>query len=32
MNEKKATMHWEGQGKKGNGRNGTQTDALKHHP
>lgn len=32
MIEKKATVHWEGQGKQGQGRISTETDALKDHP
>jgi osmotically inducible protein OsmC len=32
MNEKKATVHWEGQGKKGVGQISTETDALKRYP
>lgn len=32
MNEKKATVHWEGQGKKGVGQISTETDALKSYP
>ncbi len=32
MIEKKATVHWEGQGKKGVGRISTETGALKDYP
>ena len=32
MPEKKASVHWEGQGKKGQGRISTETDALKAYP
>ena len=32
MIEKSATVHWEGQGKKGVGKISTQTDALKSYP
>jgi osmotically inducible protein OsmC len=32
MADKTATVHWEGQGKKGVGRISTQTDALKAYP
>jgi len=32
MSEKKATVHWEGQGKNGQGRISTETDALKGYP
>lgn len=32
MNEKKATVHWEGQGKQGHGRISTETDTLKNAP
>lgn len=32
MPEKKATVHWEGQGKKGVGQISTETDALKAYP
>lgn len=32
MNEKKATVHWEGQGKQGQGRISTETDTLKSAP
>lgn len=32
MTEKKATVHWEGQGKQGQGRISTDTDALKDYP
>lgn len=32
MSEKKATVHWEGQGKNGQGRISTETDALKSYP
>ncbi len=32
MNEKKATVHWEGQGKQGQGRISTETDTLKNAP
>ncbi|WP_332671897.1 OsmC family protein [Aromatoleum sp.] len=32
MTEKKATVHWEGQGKQGEGRISTETDALKDYP
>ncbi|MDT3669075.1 MAG: OsmC family protein [Aromatoleum sp.] len=32
MIEKKATVHWEGQGKQGQGRISTETDALKDYP
>ena len=30
--EKKASVHWEGQGKKGKGQISTETDALKAYP
>ena len=32
MNEKTASVHWEGQGKKGEGRISTETGALKGYP
>lgn len=32
MTEKTANVHWEGQGKQGQGRISTETDALKDHP
>lgn len=32
MIEKTATVHWEGQGKKGQGKISTETGALKHYP
>ena len=32
MTEKKASVHWEGQGKKGRGQISTETDALKAYP
>jgi osmotically inducible protein OsmC len=32
MTDKTATVHWEGQGKKGVGKISTQTDALKAYP
>ena len=32
MTEKTASVHWEGQGKKGQGHISTQTGALKHYP
>src|ERR1700678_1979500 len=32
MSDKTATVHWEGQGKKGVGKISTQTDALKSYP
>jgi len=32
MNEKSASVHWEGQGKKGVGRISTETGALKDYP
>ena len=32
MNEKTATVHWEGQGKKGLGQISTESGALQHHP
>jgi len=32
MSDKTATVHWEGQGKKGVGKISTQTDALKAYP
>ena len=32
MIEKKAAVHWEGQGKQGQGRISTETDALKDYP
>ena len=32
MTEKTASVHWEGQGKKGQGQISTQTGALKHYP
>lgn len=32
MPEKKASVHWEGQGKKGVGQISTETDALKAYP
>jgi len=32
MNEKTASVHWEGQGKKGIGRISTETGALKDYP
>jgi osmotically inducible protein OsmC len=32
MNEKTASVHWEGQGKKGQGRISTETGALKDYP
>jgi len=32
MNERKATVHWEGQGKNGQGKISTETDALKGYP
>jgi lipoyl-dependent peroxiredoxin len=32
MSEKKASVHWEGGGKKGQGRISTETDALKSYP
>lgn len=32
MSEKKATVHWEGQGKNGQGKISTETDALKAYP
>jgi osmotically inducible protein OsmC len=32
MTDKTATVHWEGQGKKGVGKISTQTDALKSYP
>src|ERR1700733_6252131 len=32
MSDKTATVHWEGQGKKGVGRISTQTEALKSYP
>jgi osmotically inducible protein OsmC len=32
MADKTATVHWEGQGKKGVGKISTQTDALKSYP
>ncbi|HEV7914461.1 MAG TPA: OsmC family protein [Albitalea sp.] len=32
MNDKKASVHWEGQGKKGQGRISTETNTLKDAP
>lgn len=32
MIEKAASVHWEGQGKKGHGQISTETGALKHYP
>jgi len=32
MIEKTATVHWEGQGKKGQGKISTETGALEHYP
>src|SRR5664279_4643044 len=32
MTEKTASVHWEGQGKKGQGKISTETGALKHYP
>ena len=32
MTEKTASVHWEGQGKKGQGQISTETDALKSYP
>lgn len=32
MSERKATVHWEGQGKNGHGKISTETDALKAYP
>ena len=32
MSERKATVHWEGQGKNGQGQISTETDALKAYP
>ena len=32
MNEKTASVHWEGQGKKGLGKISTETGALKDYP
>ncbi len=32
MADKTATVHWEGQGKKGSGKISTQTDALRAYP
>ncbi len=32
MNEKTASVHWEGRGKEGQGRISTETGALKSHP
>jgi len=32
MTEKNASVHWEGQGKKGLGQISTETGALKHYP
>jgi osmotically inducible protein OsmC len=32
MTDKTASVHWEGQGKKGTGKISTQTDALKSYP
>ena len=32
MTEKNASVHWEGQGKKGQGQISTETGALKHYP
>src|SRR5471032_1672602 len=32
MSDKTASVHWEGQGKKGVGKISTQTDALKSYP
>jgi len=32
MNEKTASVHWEGQGKKGQGKISTETGALKSYP
>jgi lipoyl-dependent peroxiredoxin len=32
MSEKKATVHWEGRGKTGQGKVSTETDALKGYP
>lgn len=32
MTEKSASVHWEGQGKKGRGQISTETDALKAYP
>jgi osmotically inducible protein OsmC len=32
MSEKTASVHWEGQGKKGQGKISTKTGALKHYP
>jgi len=32
MNEKTASVHWEGQGKKGQGQISTESGALKSHP
>ncbi len=32
MSEKKASVHWEGQGKNGKGQISTETDALKAYP
>ena len=32
MTEKSASVHWEGQGKKGQGQISTETDALKAYP
>ena len=32
MTEKTASVHWEGEGKKGEGKISTETGALKHHP
>ncbi len=31
MTEKTASVHWEGQGKKGQGKISTETEALKHY-
>ena len=32
MTEKTASVHWEGEGKKGEGKISSETGALKHHP
>lgn len=32
MTEKSASVHWEGQGKKGQGQISTETDALRNYP
>ena len=32
MTEKTASVHWEGQGKKGEGQVSTETGALKNYP